>query len=396
MSALLKKEGSAKKPLPQNPFRVMVVDDSAVIRGFIARWLEEDPEVSVVSTASNGEIAVKTVRSCNAEVIVLDIEMPVMDGLTALPKLIAEVPDIKIVMASTLTERAADISLRAMSMGAADYIPKPESKREVGSSEFFRRELVGKVKALAASRRRDRGEDLPSDRRYGAAVKGGPAARTDTKAASEFAPRQASREIRLVRPSPVPPRVLGVGASTGGPQALGKFLTDIATKVSIPILVTQHMPATFTAMLAEHMGKASGLTASEGKDGDLLKPRHIFVAPGGYHMKVVSDGAQKKIKLTEDPPEHFCRPSVNPMFRSIADQYGTAALCVMLTGMGADGVEGATEVVDGGGTLFAQDEASSVVWGMPGAVATAGICSSILSIDNMGTEVIRLMTGGAR
>lgn len=374
----------------------MVVDDSAVIRGFIARWLEEDPEVSVVSTASNGEIAVKTIRSSDAEVVVLDIEMPVMDGLTALPKLIAEVPDIKIVMASTLTERNADISLRAMTMGAADYIPKPETNREVGGSEFFRRELVGKVKALAAARRRDRREQLPSDRRYGAAVKADPVARSSDKLVGDFAPRKAASEIALVKASPVIPRVLGVGSSTGGPQALGKLLTDIAAKVKIPILVTQHMPATFTAMLAEHMGKASGLAASEGQTGDVLEPRHIYVAPGGFHMKVVSDGAQKKIKLTEDPPEHFCRPSVNPLFRSIAEEYGTAALCVMLTGMGADGVEGANDVVEGGGTLFAQDEASSVVWGMPGAVATAGICSSVLSIDDMGSEVVRLMSGGAR
>lgn len=396
MSALLRKEASVEKPLLHSPFRVMVVDDSAVIRGFIARWLEEDPEISVVNTASNGEIAVKTIRSSRAEVVVLDIEMPVMDGLTALPKLIAEVPDIKIVMASTLTERNADISLRAMAMGAADYIPKPETNREVGSSDFFRRDLVAKVRALAASRRRDRGEALPSDRRYGAAVKSAPDIAVGRGAVGDFSPRVAAEEISLVKPSPIPPRILGVGASTGGPQALGKFFKDIAPNLKIPVLVTQHMPATFTTMLAEHMGKASGLPTTEGKNGDSLEPGHIYIAPGGFHMKIVSDGVRKRIKLTEDPPEHFCRPSVNPMFQSIAREYGTAALCVMLTGMGADGVEGAKQVVEGGGTLLAQDEASSVVWGMPGAVATAGICSSVLPIDEIGSEVTRLMTGGTR
>lgn len=374
----------------------MVVDDSAVIRGFIARWLEEDPEISVVSTASNGDIAVKTLRGSGAEVVVLDIEMPVMDGLTALPKLIEQVPDIKVVMASTLTERNADISLRAMSMGAADYIPKPETNREVGSSEFFRRDLVDKVRALAASRRRDRGEELPSDRRYGAAVKSAPAAAAGRGLVGDFSPRVESANISLVKPSPIPPRILGVGASTGGPQALGKFLKDIAPEIRIPILVTQHMPATFTAMLAEHMHKASGLPTSEGKDGDRLEPGHVYIAPGGFHMKIVRDGIDKRIKLTEDPPEHFCRPSVNPMFQSIAREYATAALCVMLTGMGADGVEGAKQVVEGGGTLLAQDEATSVVWGMPGAVATAGICSSVLPIHDIGKEVTRLMSGGAR
>lgn len=389
----MKKEGSAGRPLPQNPFRVMVVDDSAVIRGFIARWLEEDSEISVVSTAGNGEIAVKSIVRSKAEVVVLDIEMPVMDGLTALPKLIEQVPDIKIVMASTLTERNADISLRAMTMGAADFIPKPGTNREVGGSDSFKRELVSKVRALAAARRRDRGEQLPSDRRYGAAVKSVPLAGSGV---GDFSPRVASGEIELVRPSPIPPRILGVGASTGGPQALGKFLKDIAADIKIPVLVTQHMPATFTAMLAEHMSKASGLPASEGRDGDTLMPGHVYIAPGGFHMKVVSNGLHKKIKLTEDPPEHYCRPSVNPMFSSIATQYGTAALCVMLTGMGADGVEGAKQVVEKGGTLLAQDEASSIVWGMPGAVATAGICSSILPLDKMGNEATRLMSGGAK
>lgn len=396
MSALLRKEGSVEKPLPQSPFRVMVVDDSAVIRGFIARWLEEDPEISVVSTASNGDIAVKTLRNSKAEVVVLDIEMPVMDGLTALPKLIEQVPDIKIVMASTLTERNADISLRAMSMGAADYIPKPETNRAVGSSEYFRRDLVLKVRALAASRRRDRGEDLPSDRHYGAAVKSAPAAAVGKGLVGDFPPRISTAEISLVRPSPIPPRILGVGASTGGPQALSKFLMDIAPEIKIPVLVTQHMPPTFTAMLAEHIQKASGLQTTEGKDGDRLESKHVYIAPGGFHMKIVPDGVHKRIKLTEDPPEHFCRPSVNPMFKSIAREYGTAALCVMLTGMGADGVEGAKQVVEGGGTLLAQDEETSVVWGMPGAVATAGICSSVLPINDIGNEVSRLMSGGGR
>lgn len=373
----------------------MVVDDSAVIRGFISRWLEEDPEITVVSTASNGEIAVKAVASADAEVVILDIEMPVMDGLTALPKMIDEVPDIKVIMASTLTLRNADISIKAMALGAADYVPKPESNREVNANEDFKREITSKVKALAAARRRARSEALPSDRRYGA-VAAEPVAFKSTAAAPFGGKAPVSTEIQLVKPSIIPPRILAVGSSTGGPQALTKFLGDIARLVRIPVLVTQHMPATFTSIMADHIHKVTNLPCAEAIHGEPLVGGQIYVAPGDHHMSVASDGTSKVIKLTQEPQEHFCRPSVNPLFRSIAREYGTAALCTMLTGMGADGIEGAHEVVTAGGTMIAQDEATSIVWGMPGAVAMAGLCSSVLPIHILGSEAINLMTGGAK
>lgn len=395
MSGALSRLIPGKAPLTGQPFRVMVVDDSAVIRGFIARWLEEDPEITVVSTASNGQIAVKAVASADAEVVILDIEMPVMDGLTALPKLIEEVPDIKVIMASTLTLRNADISIKAMALGASDYVPKPESTREVNASEDFKRDITSKVKALAAARRRARNEMLPSDRRYGAVAAKSVVSKSPMSA--PFGGRApAGATIELVKPSPVMPRILGVGSSTGGPQALTKFLGDIARLTRIPILVTQHMPPTFTSIMAEHIHKATGLPCAEAVDGERLVGGQIYVAPGDYHMTVVSNGVNKVIRLDQGAQEHFCRPSVNPMFRSIAKEYGRAALCTVLTGMGADGVEGSHEVVRVGGTLIAQDEATSVVWGMPGAVAMAGICSAVLPVHDLGSEAINLMTGGAK
>ncbi len=355
----------------------MVVDDSAVIRGLIARILEADASVEVLATASNGEQAIKLLSQNDIEVIVLDIEMPVMDGLTALPKLLAISPRVKIIMASTLTQRNAQISFKALSAGATDYIPKPTASREITQGEAFHRELREKVKALGQAYRGSTAPVTPS--------------RADTK------PRQPASTaiIRTVTPThshvslslrkavTKPASVLAIGSSTGGPQALLALLRNLDRSIQVPVLITQHMPPTFTTILAEHVARASGRACAEAQDGEPIKSGCIYIAPGDWHMVVEQGVDGVVIRLNQQPAVNFCRPAVDPMFSSVARVYDGRVLAVVLTGMGQDGLNGGKAIIEAGGTVIAQDEATSVVWGMPGAVATAGVCSAVLPLDQM-------------
>ncbi len=405
------------------PFRVMVVDDSAIIRGFLCRYLSEDPQIEVVTTANNGAVALRQLDTFDIEAVVLDIEMPEMDGMTALPLMIKKIPDLKVVMASTLTRKNAEISLRAMQMGAMDYVPKPETARSVNANIDFRRELVEKVKAWASTRRKKRGEALPdsSDAQAGAASKAAPAgfARPAARpAAAGFvttAPRAtrptavvsskrdvepapfgttSDKKINLIPGSNRRPRILVVGSSTGGPQALMKFFGGFKKQPEVPILITQHMPATFTAILADHLGQATKWPSQEAKEGMPLVAGNIYVAPGGKHLEAVERDGALVARLTDDPPENFCKPAVDPLFRSATKIFGERTLAVVLTGMGHDGLKGARDLTRAGGTVLAQDEASSVVWGMPGAVATAGLCTQVLPLDQLGEATERRLQGG--
>lgn len=377
---------TSAKPANPDPIRVMVVDDSAVIRGLLTRALEGDTDIRVVTSVGDGQMAVNSLQRNSIDVIVLDIEMPVMDGLTAIPKLLAVAPQVKIIMASTLTLRGADVSIRCLSAGAADYIPKPTSTREIGGAEDFKRELVAKVKALGAAARRagsrSRGEICPLSPAY--------------------VPLSLKREQAPIttRPAPmgmqVKPDVIAIGSSTGGPQALFEVLSHMKGAVTQPILITQHMPATFTTILAEHITRQCGIDAKEAKDGEPVVQGRCYIAPGDFHMLVAQRGGANVISLTKDPPENFCRPAVDPMMRSILKAYGgRKILACILTGMGQDGLKGCTEVVNGGGTLIGQDEASSVVWGMPGAVAQAGICSAILPLKEIGPYIRKFASRAA-
>jgi two-component system chemotaxis response regulator CheB len=363
-----------------DPYRVMVVDDSAVIRGLLTRALEKDPTIKVAASVGNGEAAIKALERHDIDVVILDIEMPVMDGLTALPKLLAAKPGIQIIMASTLTRKNAEVSLRALQAGAADYLPKPTSTSELTGADAFRRELLEKVKALAKAARPAR----PATSRA-----------VGQKAAAAAVARPPVRPIILRKASAALPRIIAIGSSTGGPQALLEVLRDMAASVKLPILITQHMPATFTTLLAEHIERATGVPCAEGRDGEAVSAGRIYLAPGNYHMTVERAAVGSVIRLNQDQPENFCRPSVDPMLRSLAPVYGSALLTLILTGMGTDGQKGAAEVVAAGGTVIAQDEATSVVWGMPGAVATSGLCSAVLPIREIGPSVRKLVMRSA-
>lgn len=359
--------------------KVLVVDDSAVVRGLTRRFLEENPNIEVVATASNGKNAVEAVKKHTLDVVVLDIEMPVMDGLTAIPLILAAKPKLKIVMSSTLTEANATVSLKALAAGASDYVAKPTSGSDIHGSDDFKRELIIKVLTL------------------GGAVNPSLAAEEimpGTKRPTPLFKTQPGQPISLHTPSTVAPRAIAIGSSTGGPQALDAVIGGLDKSLPQPIFITQHMPATFTKILAEHIARESGRLVNEAKEGQQVKPGEVYIAPGDYHMLVHGEGANLKIRLTQTERENYCRPSVEPMLRSLIDIYGPALLTVILTGMGHDGLGGCRSCVEAGGTVIGQDEASSVVWGMPGAVAEAGVCAAIKPLDKIAQTVNTFAKGG--
>jgi two-component system chemotaxis response regulator CheB len=305
--------------------------------------------------------------------------------------------DLVVLMASTLTRRNAEISLRALSLGAADYIPKPQTNRAFATSPEFRRELIDKVRALGARRK----HGPAAARLYAPTVPVGPARRrADETGASVEAPSIAPSapepaKLRL-RPLPVmPPRVLLIGSSTGGPQALNAVISNIHAIIDhAPVLITQHMPPTFTAILAEHLTRASGRPAHEAIDGEPVLAGKVYIAPGGRHMRVARRDGEPVIALNDGALVHFCKPAVDPLFSSAAVVWGNWNLALVLTGMGTDGTKGAAEIVAAGGCVIAQDEASSVVWGMPGSVAQAGLCSAVLPLDQIAARIARMFSGG--
>lgn len=378
-------------PVPPNaasaadPIRVMLVDDSAVVRGLVTRILESEPDIEIAASVGNGQMALSTLERVSVDVVLLDIEMPVMDGLTALPKLLQADPGLKIIMQSTLTMKGASVSLRALEMGAADYIAKPTATRELAGGVDFRSELLGKIRALGQARRRNANRP-PRPAATGAATAPRPAAAM----APARVPLHPSSTVTL-RTAPVESfDVIAIGSSTGGPQALFTLLGAMrAGTVTQPILITQHMPATFTTILAEHISRVSGWEAREGQDGEAVRSGRVYIAPGDFHMVVEVRGTEKIVRLNKNPPENFCRPSVDPMLRSIAAAYGRRVMTCILTGMGSDGLKGGQAVVASGGTVIAQDEPSSVVWGMPGAVATAGVCSAVLPLPEIAPWIMK-------
>lgn len=375
--------GTAVPTTNPDAYRVMVVDDSAVIRGLLTRALESDPDIKVVTSVGDGQAAVRSMERQPVDVVVLDVEMPVMDGLTAIPKLLAVAPHAKIIMASTLTLRNADISLKAMQAGAADYIPKPTAARQISGGDDFRRELLSKVRALGAAARRA----APAGQRRPFIAAARPAAPEPRAARPEMPAAAAAGAGLRLRPMPAGdyrPDVIAIGSSTGGPQALFEVLNHLKNPNAPPILITQHMPATFTTILAEHITRQCGIPTTEAKAGETVHPGHAYVAPGDFHMLVSGRSGAATLSLTKDPPENFCRPAVDPMMRSIVKTFGRKVLAIILTGMGQDGLKGCREVAAAGGAVVGQDEQTSVVWGMPGAVAQAGLCSAVLPLKEIG------------
>jgi two-component system chemotaxis response regulator CheB len=377
---------STTHPTRQEPLRVMVVDDSVVIRGLICRWIASEPDMVVAASLRTGRDAVNQIERINPDVAVLDIEMPELDGISALPLLLAKKRNLMIIMASTLTRRNAEISFKALALGASDYIPKPESTREPTAAETFHHDLIQKIRSLGGKIRRIAPAASPSlapslDRLREPPLR--------MPAASQGASQSLRRPFGLQTP-----RVLLVGSSTGGPQALMTLVTDIGPVIDrVPVLITQHMPPTFTTILAEHLARSSRRPAHEAVDGEIVKAGQIYLAPGGRHMRVVRHGVEAVIALDDGPAVNFCKPAVDPLFTSAIDVWHGGILALVLTGMGSDGMRGGTEIVAAGGSVIAQDEATSVVWGMPGAATNAGICSAVLPLNQIAPKLVRLFSG---
>ncbi len=351
--------------------RVLVVDDSVVIRRLVTQALSEDPQIEVVGTAANGKIALARIPQVNPDLITLDVEMPEMDGLETLRHLRAEHPKVRVIMFSTLTERGATVTLEALSLGAGDYVAK-----------------AANVGSLDVSLRRLREDLIPKIKQF-FLFPGPPAG----PAAATASPPAGPIRTSPVRPSNAPKvarrRLVAIGTSTGGPNALMDVFTQFPANLSTPIVLVQHMPPLFTRLLAERLESQSKIKVCEAQGGEALDPGKAYVAPGNYHMIVKREGARIVTALNQEPPENSCRPAVDVLFRSVAEVYGGEVVSVILTGMGQDGLRGIETLKSQGAYVIAQDEASSVVWGMPGFVVRAGLADEVSPLHQVAQRVLR-------
>ena len=373
----------------------MLVDDSVVVRGFIGRILEGDPDIKVVASVADGALGVASTERHHPDIVILDIEMPVMDGITALPKILAASPGVKVIMCSTLTLGNAEISMKALQLGATDYIPKPSNSSEIYGAVDFKTDLLARVKAMG---RRPNAAMLNRPSSSGGLKPAMPVTAPTPLKTGTFMGGQGTAlatktpyTLRTHTPGELfRPQLLAIGSSTGGPQALFKLVTNFKN-FDVPMILTQHMPATFTKILAQHITQNTGVTAFEGENGMPVEKGKLYVAPGGYHMTFTRRDGRVEIVLDEGPAENFCKPSVDPMLRSALNIWGPKILTVILTGMGHDGLPGSKLVVEAGGRVVAQDQETSVVWGMPGAVATNGLCTAVLPLPEIGPWVRQAM-----
>jgi two-component system, chemotaxis family, protein-glutamate methylesterase/glutaminase len=375
-------------PAPAHPspslarkIKVLIVDDSAVIRGLISRWLSAEADIEIVATANNGRDGVLRAGEASPDVVLLDIEMPVMDGITALPGILKAAPSARVIMASTLTRRGGEITIKALAAGASDYLAKPDASMD--GAPDYKRELLFKVRMLGSRAMRS-----------SAAVHSATSATPSSRVAAPLltqSPRATLRPVAIK----ARPEAIFIGSSTGGPEALKSVVAGLAGKVDVPVFITQHMPPLFTKILAEHLCKQTGAHVIEAEHNMLARPGVFYIAPGNRHMVVTRTKSGLSIELNDHEAENFCRPAVDPLFRSAASVLGDRALGIILTGMGHDGRDGATALVAKGGAIIAQDEETSVVWGMPGAVVRAGLAAASKPLEEIAPAILNVMRGVA-
>jgi two-component system, chemotaxis family, protein-glutamate methylesterase/glutaminase len=377
-----------------NPLRVMVVDDTIVYRKIVTDILSEISDVEVVGTASNGKLALHKIPMLKPDLITLDIEMPEMNGIDFLTHVQEEWPEIGVVMLSTSTQEGGEMTIRALELGAFDFIPKPLSGTMADNKEEIKTLLSPILKAF--KRRREikhilSGKPIPSE----------------SKAKSILPPPQkktvsedtiAQRMKKVTRQNSAKSEIIAIGISTGGPNALAKMIPMIPPDIGVPILIVQHMPPIFTESLAKSLDAKSALPVREARDGQILTKNTALIAPGGKHMKIVAsaDGMNRIIRITDDPPENSCRPSVDYLFRSIAEHYVGRATGVIMTGMGADGCKGAKLLKKNGAFIIAQDEDSCTVFGMPKEIIEADLADVVVSLDIMAQEIVNSVAKKAR
>jgi two-component system chemotaxis response regulator CheB len=352
--------------------RILVVDDSVVVRRMVSDALASDPQLEIAGTAANGKIALAKIPQVNPDIVILDVEMPELDGIGTLVGIRKSLPALPVIMYSTLTQRGAEATLDALSKGATDYVTKPSN---VGSAaqglECIRTQLIPKIKAICVR------------------VLGFPSSPLATTVAS-----------KTILPRLAPPRreeridIVAIGVSTGGPNALAILMPTFPPDFPVPVVIVQHMPPVFTRLLAERLAAKSQIGVEEGYMGAVLEPGCAWIAPGDYHMVVAGDNHRVLLRTHQGSPENSCRPAVDVLFRSVADVYKSHALAVEMTGMGQDGLRGCEHIREFGGQILAQDQATSVVWGMPGFVANAGLADRVLPLDQLGMEIIRRVRNG--
>jgi two-component system chemotaxis response regulator CheB len=340
--------------------RVLIVDDAVVFRRLVADELSADPALEVVGTAANGRLALAKLPQLNPDLVILDVEMPELDGLATLKEIRKTYPKLPVIMFSALTERGATATLDALALGATDYFAKPANLGTLDASlQVIRDELIPEIKALC---------------------------RRPTTAPQPIEQPKNVTENRV--------DVVAIATSTGGPSALADLFSGLPAKIAVPIVIVQHMPPMFTRLLADRLSAQFHVKVEEGRSGGILQPGFAWIAPGDYHMAVVREGSQVKVKVHKDPPENSCRPAADVLFRSVALAYGASSLAVVLTGMGQDGLRGCETIKKAGGKVLVQDEQTSVVWGMPGFIARAGLADRTLPLSLIGPEIVRRVQKG--
>lgn len=365
--------------------RVLIVDDAVVVRRLVGDILGADPQLEVVGTAANGKIALGKIEQLKPDILIMDVEMPEMDGLETLRELRKKWTRLPVIMFSTLTERGGVATLDALALGANDYVTKPANVGSVPLAiQRINEELIPKIKALCL---RIAPAPAPAEALSSAGL---------PRAVSPSVLSTAKRLTSMARPPAKPIQILTIGVSTGGPNALAELLPTLPADFPVPVVIVQHMPALFTKLLAERLDSKAALKVTEANPGDILKPGQVWIAPGGFHLYVERVGQQVRLGTNQEPPENFCRPAVDVLFRSIAPVYGGHTLAVMLTGMGHDGLRGCEAIYNAGGQILAQDEATSVVWGMPGFVAQAGLADKVLPLSQLGSEIVRRVQSAVR
>ena len=351
--------------------RILIVDDSVVIRKLVSDILSDDPALEVIGTARNGRLALAKIEQTPPDLVTLDIEMPELNGLETLVEIRKIYPKLPVIMFSSLTERGAQATLEALTLGANDYVTKPSKVGEMKvAMQRIREQLVPKIKAF-----------FPRYKTQNTSMMIG----TEIKPVVKIRKKVFKKE-RI--------DILAIGASTGGPNALAALLTKLPKDFPVPIVIVQHMPPVFTKLLAQRLEKKCEISVEEGKAGGLLKPGHAWIAPGNFHMTVSRRQTEYIIQTNQKPPENSCRPSVDVLLRSVSQYYGANTLTVILTGMGQDGYRGCEKLQDQGSQILVQDKGSSVVWGMPGAVAKANLADKILPLDQLSGEIIQRVKFG--
>ena len=383
--------------------RVLLADDSSVTRRIVSEAITREPDMELVGAAQDGDEAISFFKSQKPDLVLLDVDMPGLNGIEALKAMRKLNDSVPIIMFSTLTVKGGEATLDALSAGATDYVPKPTGVGHLNKAmDYLRQELIPKVRMWGA-RFKSR-QEKAAQASAAAPQKTNGMLSTTTPAPNKDARGSASFTLTSPKPAVVPPQpaqrrrnvpigVLAIGSSTGGPNALAELIGLLPGDLGVPVLITQHMPPVFTQLLAERLDRGSRLKVKEAFDGAVVRPGEAWVAPGDYHMIVTREGTDTILRINKNAPENSCRPAVDVMFRSIADVYGASTLACVLTGMGRDGTAGAQVLAKTGASILAQDEASSVVWGMPRAVYEAGVADAVLNLKDMAAAITTRIRG---